>query len=230
MNNQNSQILNDLYSKSMKLESKLNNLNKEINNKLFDNTIDKAKIKSEEIIFNFEKTIKSLEDELNVNINYFNSNTIDIWKNKIDNLKLSLKNSSLNLNKAIKSRSIVKSKKTCNNYNYFKSDSNEANINYLNNEHNSLINILKLSTEVDSQQNLLNNELDIQQSTLDKIKKTTLNMLYKADFANTITNWIIKRGKNDTIIFFILVFLTFFLIYISFYYIKPWFRNLVKFN
>ncbi len=84
MNNQNTKILSELYSKCLNQENDIENeITKLINNKYPFNTIDRIKEKISEKIENFSTSIKNLS--ISIDITNISNNEKEIWKRKQEN-------------------------------------------------------------------------------------------------------------------------------------------------
>ena len=91
MNNTNTKILSELYSKCLNQENDIENeITKLINNKYPFNTIDRIKEKISEKIENFSTSIKNLS--ISIDITNISNNEKEIWKRKQENLFISKKN------------------------------------------------------------------------------------------------------------------------------------------
>ena len=213
-------IINDINAKCVKQQSDLFNLISDIKKGSHDNCLDKMKEKIEEKISSLTNSIVMLEKS--VELTSISSDQSFIWKHKINHFKEQKESARKLLEQSIssqKSRLQLKNNKVSSIFH------NDNDISQLTNEHESLMKTLKFSRELDSKQGHVLEELDTQQSILEKIKNKTLSILNIANFSNTITMWIIKRSKNDILLFFSLCFLTVVVIYITTYYIKPYIRG-----
>ena len=214
-------LCTDIYNKTLSQE---NDLNKLCNELLLDKnlqTLNKIKTKIDEKILNYENTISLLEKQVISEFSSYSSNRT-IWNKKIENLKSKLSNFPIqvktNYDKAnSKQKNLLKEN--------FVSDTNQ-NLKYLTNEHDSLVKCVKLGRDIESHETLLLNELDNQGRSLSSLKGKINTLYSKVDFTNTITQWLVRRGATDKQLFFGLVLVTFSIIYITIYYVKPWLRGL----
>jgi hypothetical protein len=99
------------------------------------------------------------------------------------------------------------------------------NLSLLHEENTSLKISLKLGSDMERQASLINSELETQKTNLELIKDKVYRMYNKLDISNTITNFLIRRGRGDTYLCLFLGVLTFIIIYFIYYYVKPWIRG-----
>lgn len=214
-------MINDFHQKCLKSQSDISNLLSEIKSGLHHKNIERIKEKFEEKIILFIDSIQLLDNSIKDNPRLDKKNQ-GYWEQKLIYYKEQKEFLKREYERLL--QQVNKSKSTSSMSNdYSKFD--DGNVNYLSNEHDSLLNTLRFSRDIDSKQSLLLNELESQQSLLNRVKAKTMSILNLADVSNTITMWIIRRGKNDKIIFFTLVLITVLVIYISIYYLKPLIRG-----
>lgn len=77
------------------------------------------------------------------------------------------------------------------------------------------------SDELEEQKTMLNVYNHIKLLLIKSIKGRVLGIFDKMNISNTITKFLINRGKSDTFLFFILVLLTLAIMYYTYYYVKP---------
>lgn len=104
------------------------------------------------------------------------------------------------------------------------------NLSLLQEEHTSLKISLKIGSDMERQASLINSELGSQKTHLELIKEKVNRMYNKLDISSTITNFLIRRGRGDTYLCLFLGILTIIIIYIIYYYVKPWIRGDQTFN
>ncbi len=104
------------------------------------------------------------------------------------------------------------------------------NLSLLHEENTSLKISLKLGSDMERQAGMINSELGSQKTHLEKIRDNVNRMYNKLEISNTITNFLIRRGKGDTYLCLFLGVLTFIIIYFMYYYVKPWIRGDKTFN
>lgn len=217
-------LCNDIYTKCIKQESELNNICNEVLKGVHDKVLNKVKEKFNEKMANLENSISLLEKQTLMEYST-NSNNYLLWKKKIENLKLSF----ASLGSAIENNIQTQIKKLNNKLFYsIDNTSDSSNISYLTTEHDSLKNTLKYCKDIESQETIVMEELDNQQFSLNSVKTKVLSLFAKADFTNTVTQWMVRRGVTDKQIFLGLLILTILITIITYYYVKPWLRSLVR--
>lgn len=212
-------IINDIYNKCLKIEMDLDNiLTTELNKDT--KVVNKILEKFNEKMANLENSIQLLENQVksnneNVNSNY---NTKMIIK-KIEILKIKQSEYPNLLRNKLKT--IENSKMS-----YFNSDSKDQSISkYLTDEHDSLKKSLKLSKDIESNEFKVLEELDRQDGIMNSVKTKMSDLFSKLVLSNSITTWIINRSSRDKQLLLFLVFITFVIVYITNYYIKPLIRG-----
>lgn len=212
-------IINDIYNKCLKIEMDLDNiLTTELNKDT--KVVNKILEKFNEKMANLENSIQLLENQVksnneNVNSNY---NTKMIIK-KIEILKIKQSEYPNLLRNKLKT--IENSKMS-----YFNSDSKDQSISkYLTDEHDSLKKSLKLSKDIESNEFKVLEELDRQDGIMNSVKTKMSDLFSKLVLSNSITTWIINRSSRDKQLLLFLVFITFVIVYMTNYYIKPLIRG-----
>ena len=212
-------ILNEIYSKCLNQETEINKEIKNlINNKYPYYAIDRMIDKINERLENFYSSINLLSKSL-YNSKISNDEKL-LWNKKIENTILTYKNLHKRLEDCV--YNLKKKYKDLNNYgNSYFSNEFAQNINNLQQENRGWKNVLKLSNEIENHSSLLNSELDNQNNALGRINNKVTDMVGKLVNSNALTNWLVKRGRGDTIICFFMGFLTIAILYVTYYYIKP---------
>ena len=211
-------ILKEIYSKCSAQE---NDISKEIT-KIIDNifsvdTIDRVKQKIKESIENFSFSIELLKSTIEKE--NLSKEEKDIWKKKTEFFIDSRKS----LNKRLED-SVYNIKKK-NKMNKFKFDDNSThfgeNISNLERERQSLNTTIKLTTEIESNSIMVNNELSNQILSMSNIggKINQIFQLMSGSYKDT--TWIKQRGKNDKCICLTLGFLTILIIGFTYFYLRP---------
>jgi hypothetical protein len=223
MNNQNTKILSELYSKCLNQENDIENeITKLINNKYPFNTIDRIKEKISEKIENFSTSIKNLS--ISIDITNISNNEKEIWKRKQENLFISKKNLSRRLEDYIFT---IKKKYFQKNGNY-KSYENEQfgkNINALQQENETLKTVIRISTDIENNASNINGELDSQIFSMRGINDKLSNIFGKLTTSHSQTGWLIKRGKGDTYLCIFLGIITILILYYTYYHLRPKIRG-----
>lgn len=214
-------MINDFHSKCLKHQNEINKLISEIKKGMHSNNLVKIKEKTEEKLIGYSNTASLLEKAVNESTSLTNDQ-VYLWRLKANNVKENIEHFRQEIELIVLEQ--VNKQKSKQSNGLFNND-NDSKITNLANEHESLSKSLKFSRDLDSRQSLMLNELDEQHSLLERIKSKTMSIFGKADFSNTITVWIVKRSKNDVVIFFLLVIVTILIMYFSIYYIKPWVRG-----
>ena len=223
MNNQNTKILSELYSKCLNQENDIENeITKLINNKYPFNTIDRIKEKISEKIENFSTSIKNLS--ISIDITNISNNEKEIWKRKQENLFISKKNLSRRLEDYIFT---IKKKYFQKNGNY-KSYENEQfgkNINALQQENETLKTVIRISTDIENNASNINGELESQIFSMRGINDKLSNIFGKLTTSHSQTGWLIKRGKGDTYLCIFLGIITILILYYTYYHLRPKIRG-----
>ncbi len=223
MNNQNTKILSELYSKCLNQENDIENeITKLINNKYPFNTIDRIKEKISEKIENFSTSIKNLS--ISIDITNISNNEKEIWKRKQENLFISKKNLSRRLEDyifTIKKKYFQKN----GNYKSFENEQFGKNINALQQENETLKTVIRISTDIENNASNINGELENQLFSMRGINDKLSNIFGKLTTSHSQTGWLIRRGKGDTFLCFFLGIITILIIYYTYYYLRPKIRG-----
>ncbi len=223
MNNTNTKILSELYSKCLNQENDIENeISKLINNKYPFNTIDRIKEKISEKIENFSTSIKNLS--ISIDITNISNNEKEIWKRKQENLFISKKN----LNKRLEDYIFTIKKKYFQKNGNYKSFENEQfgkNINALQQENETLKTVIRISTDIENNASNINGELENQLFSMRGINDKLSNIFGKLTTSHSQTGWLIRRGKGDTFLCFFLGIITILIIYYTYYYLRPKIRG-----
>ena len=223
MNNTNTKILSELYSKCLNQENDIENeISKLINNKYPFNTIDRIKEKISEKIENFSTSIKNLS--ISIDITNISNNEKEIWKRKQENLFITKKN----LNKRLEDYIFTIKKKYFQKNGNYKSFENEQfgkNINALQQENETLKTVIRISTDIENNASNINGELENQLFSMRGINDKLSNIFGKLTTSHSQTGWLIRRGKGDTFLCFFLGIITILIIYYTYYYLRPKIRG-----
>lgn len=217
-------MLNEFYAKCTKQQREIENLGSEILKGDHDKVLDKIRQKLEERLCNFDNSIGLLQKGIEESIIDMN-----LWKKKIENLRLSYITLKHQVEEYILKR-IKKQDEKHKSSMYRTGFQDSSKIGQLTDEYNSLKQSLKRSQDIENQTFLINTDLEAQQGILDRVKSNAAKILGKSEFTNTITQWLIKRGKNDLIIFSMLAVFTLMIMYFTYYYVKPWIRGASNYN
>ena len=104
------------------------------------------------------------------------------------------------------------------------------NLSLLHEENTSLKISLKIGSDMERQAGMINSEVGSQKTHLQTIKDKVNRMYNKLEISNSITNFLIRRGRGDTLLCLFLGVLTVIIIYFINYYVKPWIRGVKTFN
>jgi hypothetical protein len=96
-----------------------------------------------------------------------------------------------------------------------------SNLSLLEEENSSLNNSMRIGIDIENQARTLNTELSDQKSYLDKISEKVNKIYSKLQISNSITHFLIRRGRGDTYLCLFLGMLTLVIIYYVYYYIRP---------
>ena len=99
------------------------------------------------------------------------------------------------------------------------------NLSLLEDEHTSLKSSLKMGSDMERQAMTLNEELADQKTYLEKIKDKVNSIYNKLLISNSITHFLIRRGRGDTYLCLFLGLLTIVIIYYVYFYVKPRMRG-----
>ncbi len=99
------------------------------------------------------------------------------------------------------------------------------NLTHLNDENTSLKYSLRISTDIEKRGSEIIEELDEQKSILDRVMVKVNTMANKLGIANSITHFLIRRGRGDTLLCIILGILTIVIIYYVYYHVKPYMKS-----
>jgi hypothetical protein len=83
---------------------------------------------------------------------------------------------------------------------------------------------MRIGTDIEKQAMYINDELNEQKDFLYKIKAKVNKIYNKLQISDTITRFLIRRGRSDTYLCLFLGFLTVLIIYYVYFYVKPKFR------
>jgi hypothetical protein len=96
-----------------------------------------------------------------------------------------------------------------------------TNLSLLEEENTSLNNSMRIGIDIENQARILNTELSDQKSYLKKISEKVNKIYSKLQISNSITHFLIRRGRGDTYLCLFLGLLTLVIIYYVYYYIRP---------
>jgi hypothetical protein len=96
-----------------------------------------------------------------------------------------------------------------------------SNLSLLEEENSSLNNSMRIGIDIENQARTLNTELSDQKSYLDKISEKVNKIYSKLQISNSITHFLIRRGRGDTYLCLFLGMLTLVIIFYVYYYIRP---------
>ena len=223
MNNKNSKILSELYSKCINQENDIENeISKLINNKYPFNTIDRIKEKISEKIENLSTSIKNLS--ISIDITNISNNEKEIWKGKLENLLISKKK----LNRRLEEYIFTIKKKYFQKNGNYKSYENEQfgkNINALQQENETLKSVIRMSRDIENNASNINGELSNQLFSMRGINNKLSNIFGKLTTSHSQTGWLIKRGKGDTYLCIFLGIITILILYYTYYHLRPKIRG-----
>lgn len=84
---------------------------------------------------------------------------------------------------------------------------------------------MKIGQDIENQAKTLNDELFDQKSYLDRISEKVSKIYSKLKISNSITHFLIRRGKGDTYLCIFLGILTIIIIYYVYFYLRPKIRG-----
>jgi hypothetical protein len=100
-----------------------------------------------------------------------------------------------------------------------------SNLGLLEDENSSLKNSIKMGSDIEKQAVFMNTELDDQKNFLDKTRNKLNNMYQRLDVSNSITQFLVRRGRGDTYLCIFLGILTVIILFYANYYLKPMIRG-----
>ena len=216
-------ILKEMYSKCLALENDISKeISKIINNTYPIDTIDRVKQKIKESLENYNNSIDLLN--LSIEKSKISKEDKEIWKKKTEFFISSHKN----LHKRLED-SVYNLKKKKQNYKFFFNDDNNLelgqNLGYLEREKQSLTSTLKMTTEIESNAQNVNNELNNQILSMGNIGGKINQIFEKITGSYKDTTWIKQRGTNDKYVCIALGCLTIFIIGFTYLYLRPKIRG-----
>lgn len=212
-------IVNEVYSKCIKQKQDITDGINEIMKGIHKSgAVDKVKFKILEKLENFEESLKMIEkviSELTTNQ--------DIWRKKVDNLRISLSNMHKHLDEAVSLQR--KRNKSDNLFSLNKDLYSKSNSMWLHEENTSLVNASKIGADLERQALSIHNELEDQMGLIGKMFDK-VNVIYrKMDVSNSISKFLVRRGRGDTYLCLFMGVITVLSIYFSYYYLRPWVRG-----
>jgi len=145
--------------------------------------------------------------------------TFDCWKKKIENLRIFNNTLHREIEKAVNSQ-----KQKINLKNLLKTPGGKydgSNITNLYEEKKSLDHSLKISDNIRETGTQILNQLEEQENYLGRIRNKVYTMYNKLEISNSITQFLIRRGKSDMVLFVVLVIITLLIIYYTYYHLRP---------
>ena len=222
-------IINEIYSKCLQQEKDINNEIIKINKGVYPvDTIDKVRTKIKEKIENFTNSIKLLTNSINED-NTISNNEYELWQRKKENLLLSIKSLSKSLDDCVTNlkRKHHLSLPNTDTFNVGNADFGR-NISNLQQEQQSWHNVIRMSSEIESNTRNISSELDTQGNALSKINNTISSMYNKITKSYSSSSFMVSRGRNDTRLCLFLGIITIIIIYCSYYYLRPKIRNTIR--
>jgi hypothetical protein len=99
------------------------------------------------------------------------------------------------------------------------------NLSLLEEENTSLNSSLKIGSDLERHAMSINDELNDQKNYLDKIKDKVHRIYHKLQVSNSITHFLVRRGRGDTFLCIFMGILTIIIIYFCLYHLKPKIRG-----